>query len=211
MAKAICGAKKKQGEGVCQQPAGWGTDHPGEGRCKLHGGRGARRGRENPAFRHGLYAKHLSEEELVEFEEFAARFDLARVSEEDKFAFYRVYRALSLPGPLSLPVAAQTLLALARAKASLLAALEGQVVRLHVDGHHVDAVARVMAQVLVKYVPPDNVEAALDELADAIRGLGGPAGGVDAEGGNSSLTDDGRSRRVGAPVPAHGKRRAAGL
>ncbi|MFR0358638.1 hypothetical protein [Streptomyces sediminimaris] len=33
-----CGGKKKQGEGTCTQPAGWGTDHAGVGRCKLHGG-----------------------------------------------------------------------------------------------------------------------------------------------------------------------------
>jgi hypothetical protein len=33
-----CGAKKRQGEGTCHRPAGWGTDHPGAGRCKLHGG-----------------------------------------------------------------------------------------------------------------------------------------------------------------------------
>jgi hypothetical protein len=34
-----CGAKKRQGEGFCKRPAGWGTDHPGVGRCKLHGGK----------------------------------------------------------------------------------------------------------------------------------------------------------------------------
>jgi len=33
-----CGGKKKQGEGLCTRPAGWGTDHAGAGRCKLHGG-----------------------------------------------------------------------------------------------------------------------------------------------------------------------------
>jgi hypothetical protein len=33
-----CGAKKRQGEGLCERPAGWGTDHAGTGRCKLHGG-----------------------------------------------------------------------------------------------------------------------------------------------------------------------------
>jgi hypothetical protein len=33
-----CGGKKHQGEGTCTQPAGWGTPHPGVGRCKLHGG-----------------------------------------------------------------------------------------------------------------------------------------------------------------------------
>lgn len=35
---ALCGGKKKQGGGTCTQRAGWGTDHPGVGRCKLHGG-----------------------------------------------------------------------------------------------------------------------------------------------------------------------------
>lgn len=34
-----CGATKRQGEGDCQRPAGWGTDHVGVGRCKLHGGK----------------------------------------------------------------------------------------------------------------------------------------------------------------------------
>lgn len=32
-----CGAKKRAG-GECGRPAGWGTPHPGTGRCKLHGG-----------------------------------------------------------------------------------------------------------------------------------------------------------------------------
>jgi hypothetical protein len=36
--RAYCGAKKRQGEGFCHRPAGWGTDHVGSGRCKLHGG-----------------------------------------------------------------------------------------------------------------------------------------------------------------------------
>lgn len=33
-----CGAKTRAGT-PCAQPAGWGTDHIGRGRCKLHGGR----------------------------------------------------------------------------------------------------------------------------------------------------------------------------
>lgn len=36
--KPKCGAKKRQGEGTCQRPAGWGTDHAGTGCCKFHGG-----------------------------------------------------------------------------------------------------------------------------------------------------------------------------
>lgn len=33
-----CGGKKKQGPGKCTRPKGWGTNHPGRGKCKLHGG-----------------------------------------------------------------------------------------------------------------------------------------------------------------------------
>jgi hypothetical protein len=34
----ICGARKKKTSGVCQLPAGWGTNHYGIGSCRLHGG-----------------------------------------------------------------------------------------------------------------------------------------------------------------------------
>lgn len=38
--KQYCGGKRRQGpEGAtCTRPPGWGTDHPGWGACKLHGG-----------------------------------------------------------------------------------------------------------------------------------------------------------------------------
>lgn len=37
--KVKCGARTKQREGgTCVLGAGWGTDHPGAGNCKLHGG-----------------------------------------------------------------------------------------------------------------------------------------------------------------------------
>lgn len=35
--KPKCGAKRKGGE-LCTRPAGWGTQAPGHGRCKMHGG-----------------------------------------------------------------------------------------------------------------------------------------------------------------------------
>jgi hypothetical protein len=35
--KELCGANKKNG-GTCGRPAGWGTNHLGIGRCRLHGG-----------------------------------------------------------------------------------------------------------------------------------------------------------------------------
>lgn len=33
-----CNGRKTDGSGYCQHEAGWGTDHPGVGRCKFHGG-----------------------------------------------------------------------------------------------------------------------------------------------------------------------------
>jgi hypothetical protein len=38
--KPVCGAKTRQEDSAefCGLPAGWGSDHPGVGRCKLHGG-----------------------------------------------------------------------------------------------------------------------------------------------------------------------------
>jgi len=34
----LCGSKKRQGAGTCRREAGWGTEHPGTGHCKHHGG-----------------------------------------------------------------------------------------------------------------------------------------------------------------------------
>jgi hypothetical protein len=39
MTDDTCGASNRNGD-PCGLPAGWGTDHPGEGRCKHHGGAG---------------------------------------------------------------------------------------------------------------------------------------------------------------------------
>lgn len=58
-----CGRQKRDGSGdECQLPAGWGTDHPGEGACKHHGGAGgtnadgsSHAGNQN-ARTHGLHA-----------------------------------------------------------------------------------------------------------------------------------------------------------
>ena len=47
------------GHSYCQQPAGWGTDHPGTGRCKLHGGN-HRAGPAHPRWKHGHYAESVA-------------------------------------------------------------------------------------------------------------------------------------------------------
>lgn len=67
--KNICGAKTRNGT-PCQQKAGWGTDHVGEGRCKLHGGKssGPKNQKKNSnAKKHGLYAKYFPDDTLELF------------------------------------------------------------------------------------------------------------------------------------------------
>jgi len=54
-AEIKCNARKKNSPGYCSQPSGHRTDHPGAGRCWVHGGRGSTpRGEE-------LYQKVLSD------------------------------------------------------------------------------------------------------------------------------------------------------
>jgi hypothetical protein len=48
----LCGSPRKKGRPACTQRAGWGTTHPGLGRCKLHGGLQEDDGR----VKHGLYS-----------------------------------------------------------------------------------------------------------------------------------------------------------
>lgn len=69
MSHPKCGAKKRDGSGeCCGLPAGWGTDHVGEGRCKLHGGN-TPRGADSPHFRHGQRSAHVDPSDLVGFDE----------------------------------------------------------------------------------------------------------------------------------------------
>jgi len=54
----VCGSKTRSEDAVstvCQKHAGWGTDHVGVGRCRIHGGRN-RQGMENSQFKTGRYA-----------------------------------------------------------------------------------------------------------------------------------------------------------
>lgn len=62
-----CGATKRDGSGeACGLPAGWGTDHVGEGRCKHHDGGGAPKGNKNAVTtgeHEAIFYDTLSEEE----------------------------------------------------------------------------------------------------------------------------------------------------
>ena len=66
--KKYCGAKTRAGT-PCKRPAGWGTNHVGEGRCKLHGGKSTgpppeKMKKNKNSMKHGLFAKYLPDETL---------------------------------------------------------------------------------------------------------------------------------------------------
>jgi hypothetical protein len=105
MTDDICGATKRDGtDDACQLPAGWGTDHTGEGRCKLHGGAedaGAPEGNQN-ATRHGIHATpeyladHLNESQrdqlVATFEALCTRYERRRGHDPDYAAKRRLRR-----------------------------------------------------------------------------------------------------------------------
>lgn len=48
--------------GYCQNRAGKGTDHVGEGRCKFHGGAADNTGRSNGNYQHGAYSAEFGDD-----------------------------------------------------------------------------------------------------------------------------------------------------
>lgn len=61
---ATCGAKLKSRPGACSKSAGWRTDHPGQGRCYLHGGA--------TPIKHGRYSSIQREDFRARIERFEA-------------------------------------------------------------------------------------------------------------------------------------------
>jgi len=68
-----CGATNRDGE-PCELPAGWGTDHAGEGRCKHHGGAssGAPKGEAHGNYEHGAFSEKIDAGEILDAFERAA-------------------------------------------------------------------------------------------------------------------------------------------
>lgn len=90
-----CGAKTRNGT-PCKKTAGWGTNHPGTGRCKLHGGAstGPKDLRRNKnAEKHGLFSKHLPEETLSIIQELDEKSPLDMLWENITIQYAAIIRA----------------------------------------------------------------------------------------------------------------------
>lgn len=86
-----CNAEKAPGV-LCENRAGMGTDHPGEGRCSRHGG-SALKGIDHPNFKHGQRSRYASVLKTQLAEHYAA------LEDDDAFdiaAELRLQRALLL-------------------------------------------------------------------------------------------------------------------
>jgi hypothetical protein len=91
MTDDVCGASNRDDD-PCGLPAGWGTDHPGEGRCKLHGG-ASLRGEEHPQFEHGLFSDYLSDEDRRTIEVLEEYEDAEKLNEIINWRLARLRRA----------------------------------------------------------------------------------------------------------------------
>ena len=162
----ICGAKTRAGT-PCQRPAGWGTNHVGEWCCKLHGGctpRHSKRGPDHPEFKHGLYAKHLGEDEKMEFEEFVQRFELIQVTPDELYGLYRAMKALLAPGAIPPLVMTKALQQIASWKRAHHEMASGTKVQISFDQPEMQALIDRFRGIIVKYVPADKHQEVLNEL-----------------------------------------------
>jgi hypothetical protein len=87
-----CDATNRDGD-PCGLPAGWGTDHVGEGRCKLHGG-ASLKGEQQPQFEHGLFSDYLSEDDRDAVEAIDEYDDAEKLDELINWRLARLRRAV---------------------------------------------------------------------------------------------------------------------
>jgi len=92
MTDDTCGASNRNDE-PCGLPPGWGTDHVGEGRCKLHGG-ASLTGEDSPAFKHGLFSDHLSKEDRQAIDALKEYDDAAKLDDLINWRLARLRRAV---------------------------------------------------------------------------------------------------------------------
>lgn len=94
MTDNTCGAGKRDGSGDnCSLPAGWGTDHVGEGKCKLHGG-ASLKGKESATFKHGLFSDYLDDEDRDAIDALEDYDDAEKLDELINWRLARLRRAV---------------------------------------------------------------------------------------------------------------------
>lgn len=174
--KLTCGADTRGG-GKCQQKAGWGTKHVGSGRCKLHGGATPTR-EELPQFKHGLFSREASPEELAAYNAWMADFDILRPSVEETFLLFRMLRystgkltdATDIGSQLDAATfGIEALKGLSLVRQRYRAAMMGQDITVHLSDGMVEEILEAVAEVITTYVPEDQHTAAENLLWERVQ------------------------------------------
>jgi hypothetical protein len=179
-----CGAKTRSGIGPpCKRPAGWGTDHPGEGRCRSHGGR-TPRGVESPHFKHGGRSKHFDPSDLVGFDEWEQEIGPTLSFERRLMGMMFVLEQWVYRGVIETkagdtktlePTAVASMCnAVTRAYQAITKRHEGETVYVKLAQPQVEAAFRAMGEAVARHVSDPNeaealradLEAALEKIAE---------------------------------------------
>lgn len=158
--KLLCGARARTAGGrPCQRPAGWGTDHPGSGRCKFHGGLST-----GPKNGPGLYRTKLTPELQVIYDKFLTDPNLKRLDEEVALVKALIVQAIDnkyQPGELTELV--ERLSRVVKRKEEI---EEGLKLHIHVD--QINFVVNQVVQVIERHVNDPTLRSA---IASDLRGI----------------------------------------
>lgn len=172
---ALCLRPKRQSEGVCTRPAGWGTGHLGEGACKLHGG--AARGR---PIVHGRYSLKHRESMQEKMEQFLADPEPGRLDSEIALLRTLLQEFLDrYPADSPLPLAS------INAMYNMVEGIARNVERVSrilnetaLTQAEVQFISARIVDVLIKYVPADKLPDALGEAERSLVVPGGTTGAI---------------------------------
>ena len=138
----------------------WGTAHPGEGRCKLHGGRSPR-GSDSPHFVNGLRSRYLSPDEQQDYQRFLADFRVNPAEHWEETAALAMWRLWSLAGggahELSAATAGKLLNDIMRAMAMWNQAREGLTVKFELTNEQQRRMLKEIAEVVADEVEDAEV------------------------------------------------------
>src|SRR5690606_39090034 len=166
----------------CQLPAGWGTDHPGSGRCKLHGGAspGPPKGNRN-AVKHGLYEnvvrERLTPEEQALFDAVPTDVDLTQELRILRFKLLRLMEPVIREAVVATPEGAQ------RVRVEVDEVTKAYAIEKLVDG----------IRKLVKDMQGGGADAAIDQLVAMLAASRREAAAADDE----AATADGEDASAG--------------